>query len=190
MEMTSNGKSQNRREWVLAALEEYEGRLTSYAARLLSDEELGRDAVQHTFLRLCEQSPQKLDGRLAAWLFTVCRNKSLDMMRASGRTESVRHEELAEPIGHERDPADVVEDGDVHEGLRRLISQLPASQAEVIDLWLNGFSYREIGEITRRSEGAARVLLHRALTALREHPWTQNLLNPNRASRPAATGGA
>ena len=175
--MTANGKHKNRREWVLAALEEYEGRLTSYAARLLGDAELGRDAVQHTFLRLCDQSPHKLDGRLAPWLFTVCRNKSLDMIRSNGRAELPLHDDLAEPIGHEPDPAAVVEDSDIHEGLRRLIGQLPASQSEVIDLWLNGFAYRAIGEITERSEGAARVLLHRALAALREHPWTQNLLD-------------
>ncbi len=173
--MGTNGKPKNRRKWVIAALEEFESRLTTYAARLLGDEDLARDAVQHTFLKLCDQSPDELDSRLAAWLYTVCRNKSLDLLRAGGRSESLDDDDL-EPAGREHDPADVVEHDDLHECLRQLVATLPSAQREAIVLWQAGFTYREIGDITNRSEGAARVLVHRALTTLREHPWTRRLL--------------
>ncbi len=182
--MTANGKPKktDRREWVLSALDEFEGRLTRYAARLLHDENLACDAVQHTFLRLCDASQDELDGRLASWLFTVCRNKSLDMIRRNGRIESLVNDE-SRLLGEDTDPAEAAEQADVHAGLRRLVDRLPASQREAIDLWLEGFNYTEIAEITERSNGAARVLVHRALMQLREHPWTQRLLSEEQQAK-------
>src|SRR4051794_796992 len=64
-----------RREWVLAALEQFEGRLTRYAQRLTCDLDKARDVVQYVFLKLCDQSPKQIENRLAQWLYTVCRNR-------------------------------------------------------------------------------------------------------------------
>ena len=61
--------------------------------------------------------------------------------------------------------------------LRRMVEHLPAAQREALDLWIEGFSYREIAEIVSKQEGHIRVLVHRGLTNLREHPrvrkWMQ-----------------
>ena len=174
--MTVNGKPKSHREWVLAALDQFERRLTRYAARLLRDEELARDAVQHAFLRLCDKRPDELGDRLAPWLFTVCRNKALDMLRRNGRTEATAQHFEDSALGRELDPADSAELSDIHVGLRRLIDELPEGQREAIDLWLEGFTYREVARITRRNEGSVRVVVHRVLVKLREHPWTRRLL--------------
>ena len=64
---------QDKRAWVLAALEEFELRLLRYALRLLGDESSARDAVQHAFLRLCGESPDEHTRPLAPWLFAVVR---------------------------------------------------------------------------------------------------------------------
>jgi DNA-directed RNA polymerase specialized sigma24 family protein len=53
---------------------------------------------------------------------------------------------------------------------------LPAAQREAIDLWCEGFTYRQIAEITGRQEGHIRVLAHRGLAALRRHPLVQQYL--------------
>ena len=62
--------------WVLEAVEAYELPLLRYARRLLNDLDLANDAVQHAFVKLCEQSQEHLQGRVAPWLFRVCRNKA------------------------------------------------------------------------------------------------------------------
>lgn len=54
--------------------------------------------------------------------------------------------------------------------LRRLIEQVAVESAEVVDLWSDGFSYVQISEITTQTEGHIRVLVHRGLKAIREHP--------------------
>ena len=203
----SHGQKQpanERRQWVLAALDEYEGRLTRYALRLLGDLDLARDAVQHTFLKLCDdqvvgtlrvpsadlmapangtRSVPTTNSRLAAWLFTVCRNRATDLLRSHARERQAETEHAEQPTGHETDPALAAEEADFADLLRRLIRRLPASQREAIDLWAEGFAYAEIARIVERHEGHVRVLVHRGLKALREHPQVREVLEVRSASR-------
>jgi len=99
----------DRRGWVLSVLDEHEARLTRYAARLVGDEHAARDVVQHAFLRLCDQSPSDIDDRVAQWLFTVCRNRAVDVLRSRGRTTSLDRLDAHAGISTEPDPAVAVE---------------------------------------------------------------------------------
>lgn len=169
----------DQRQWVLATVDRYERPLTRYAYRMLDDDHAARDAVQHTFLQLCDQSPTKLGDGVTAWLFTVCRNKALDIVRKRDRIDEWS-EDGPEFSGREPDPASHVEAVDLHRCLIELVDRLPESQREAIDLWTQGFSYREIAGITQRGEGAVRVLVHRAITRLRENPKAKSLLADRR----------
>ena len=166
----------DRREWVLAALEQYEGRLLRYAQRLVGDLDQARDVVQFVFLRLCDEEPGAIGERLAQWLYTVCRNRALDVRMAVGRAASHGSSaSFTESPSRENDPAESAEQADLHACLRALVERLPASQREAIDLWAEGFSYSEISRILGRHEGHVRVLVHRGLKALREHPQVRAL---------------
>ncbi|MBN2474346.1 MAG: sigma-70 family RNA polymerase sigma factor [Pirellulales bacterium] len=171
----------DRRRWVLSVLDEYEVPLTRFAMRLLGDEEAARDVVQHAFLRLCDRSDDGLHDRVAPWLFTVCRNKAVDMLRRRGRMAPLGPE-AADCPSRGPDPAVAAERSELYRRLARLVDALPPSQREAVGLWAEGFSYREIAEISDRSEGNVRVLVHRALKQLRSQPLVQELLE-----RPAAT---
>jgi RNA polymerase sigma factor (sigma-70 family) len=206
--------AEKRREWVLAALDEYEVRLLRYALRLLGDADLARDCVQHAFLKLCDDkvagtlrvpSPENGksiadDGtrsvpttkdRLAAWLFRVCRNRAVDQLRQAGREESLSAAPTgadngpSPPLDRELDPAEASESRELAVCLRELIAKLPTAQREAIDLWCEGFCYREIAEITSRQEGHIRVLVHRGLTRLREHPRVRGWLEESRPPTPS-----
>lgn len=168
---------ERQRQWVLGALDEFEPRLVRYATRLLGDEHTGRDIVQFAFLRLCQTTPTEVGDRLAAWLYTVCRNRALDLLRQSGREQEL------DDAGDERDrsrlsvesrcdldPSAELERRELHECVRQAVDELPPSQREVLLLYSEGFPYREIATITSRSEGAVRVVVHRAIVRLREHP--------------------
>ncbi|MBN1590216.1 MAG: sigma-70 family RNA polymerase sigma factor [Pirellulales bacterium] len=162
-----------RRQWVLSTLDEYERRLVRYARRLLGDDSSARDAVQHTFVRLCEQPPESLNGRLGPWLFTVCRNRATDLLRSRQRTESLESADLPPALAAEPDPAEAAERGELHEQLRRRVARLPASQNEAVNLWADGFSYGEIAQIMETNQGNVRVLVHRGLNTLRNDPAVQ-----------------
>ena len=157
-----------RRQWVLAVLDRYEAPLVRDAARLLGDGDSAREAVQHAFLQLCECSPDELRGREAPWLFRVCRNKAMDLIRLRQRHSVDCEADLAALVGREPDPAEQAERQDLCSELARRVAQLPAGQREAIDLWCEGFSYRQISEIAGHSEGNVRVLVHRAIKQLRQ----------------------
>jgi RNA polymerase sigma factor (sigma-70 family) len=159
---------------VLAALDEFEGRLVRYARRLIGNEEEARDVVQFVFLRLCDEEAAKVEGRLAQWLFTVCRNRAMDVLRGSGREKDRGGH--SPPYSVERDPAEMAEEMDLHGLLREVVDHLPASQREAIDLWAEGFRYAEIGKILECEEGNVRVLVHRGLKAVREDRRVRELI--------------
>ena len=163
--------------WVLEAVELYELPLQRYARRMLGDFDLAADAVQHAFVKLCGESHARLEGRVAPWLFRVCRNKALDHLRRAGREQPSDDQGAAAcAVDGAADPAAVAEHEDMSRTLLALVRELPAPQREAIDLWCEGFTSREIAEITGRTEGHVRVLVHRGLAALRSHPLVQSLL--------------
>jgi RNA polymerase sigma factor (sigma-70 family) len=162
--------------WVIEAVEAYEAPLSRYARRLLADVDLAADAVQHAFVTLCSESRERLEGRVAPWLFRVCRNRALDHLRRAGRERTLGDGPATEadagtPLtAAADDPASRVERADLAALVRGLLADLPAPQRETIDLWCEGLSYRQIAEVTGRQEGHVRVLAHRGLTTLRRHP--------------------
>lgn len=169
-------ESNRRQEWVLAALDAYEGRLLRYAQRLTDgDVNLARDIVQHAFLQLCRQPPHELNGALGSWLYAVCRNRAIDLKRRGFRLEPFFGDEREAP-GRELDPAEELETRDAAELVRRAIETLSERQQEVVSLWSEGFAYREISQITGATENYVRVMIHRAFQTLREHPLLQRLI--------------
>ncbi len=163
-----------RRAWVLAALERHESELVRYAQRFVGDLHAARDVVQHAFLRLCDQDPKELRGREAAWLYRVCRNRALDWLRQAGRLQAF--DESAELAldrcddSESNDPAILAERGELSDVLRSLVARLPLLYREPLQLWSQGWTYREIAQVVERTEGNVRVLVHRAVKTLREHP--------------------
>ena len=80
-----------RAEWVRAAVDRFSGPLTRYAQVITGDIEQARDVVQDTFIRLCDEKPGRVDPYLAQWLFTVCRNRALDVQRKQSRRDYALH---------------------------------------------------------------------------------------------------
>ncbi|NBS24404.1 MAG: sigma-70 family RNA polymerase sigma factor [Altererythrobacter sp.] len=130
--------------WVLEAVEAYELPLLRYARRLLDDLDLANDAVQHAFVKLCEQSQEQVEGRVAPWLFRVCRNKAIDHLRRAGREQTLLDDGSGStaatapaiaPDSREADPADLAEQHDLADLVGQLLIHLPAAQRETLDLW-------------------------------------------------------
>src|SRR5712671_6460398 len=68
-----------------ALLRRFELPLLQYAARILGDRDRARDVVQETFVELQRSPRRQLDHAPAKWLFTVCRNRALNICRKEKR---------------------------------------------------------------------------------------------------------
>src|SRR5436305_2810402 len=154
--------------WVRGAVAQFEGPLTLYAVRLLRDAEAARDVVQETFLRLCVQERAVVESRLAEWLFTVCRNRALDVLRKESRMTRLSDEQVQHRASADPGPCDVAERRESAARVLDLLDSLPANQREVIRLkFQNGFSYQEISRISGHSVSNVGYLIHAGVKTLR-----------------------
>jgi RNA polymerase sigma-70 factor (ECF subfamily) len=166
-----NGNSpETPSDWLRSVVARYEGPLVRYAARITGDAERARDVVQDTFLRLCEQDRAELDGRLAQWLYTVCRRRALDVRRKEYRMQATIPERLEGASDSRNGQADAAaEQQELQQAVLALLAGLPENQQEVVRLkFQSGLSYREISGVTGLSVSNVGYLLHVAIKTVRQ----------------------
>jgi len=152
--------------WIVAALELHESSLIRYARWILSDLESAREVVQETFLRLCKEDPVRVEGHVAQWLFTVCRNLAFDARKKEARMTPLGDTEIA--VAPDLDERQTVSQ------VLQLVETLPKNQREVIYLKFQcDLSYKEISDITKLSVTNVGFLIHTAVRALRKQMLTE-----------------
>ena len=190
---------------ISALLDRYERPLVRYALSILRDLESARDVVQETFIRYVRAggaggiapvseegdsaagsgiSPPPSTDRVAAWLFTVCRNRALDYQRKHSRIVPMNFPDNR--ATEEPSPAAYLESRDTAASLLQLLEHLSPNQREVIRLkFQSDLSYKEIAEITQLSVTNVGFLLHTGLKKLRallqESPledWPRSTVTP------------
>jgi RNA polymerase sigma-70 factor (ECF subfamily) len=171
------------REWISAAVDQFEVPLTQYASRLLSgDVDRARDVVQDTFLRLWTADRSAVNGHLGQWLYRVCRNRALDVRRKESRMSALGDEQLettaARQFGASRSRHNRMDaDHDAANAPRdlpgaavmALLETLNDTQQEALRLkFQGGLSYKEIAAVMDITSNHVGVLIHHAIRALRE----------------------
>jgi len=159
-------------DWIQSAIEEHEGSLLRYANHFVHDLETARDVVQDTFLQLCRNPNEELRPRLAQWLFTVCRNRAIDVCRKERRMKLAPENQLDDHMSGQSDPSvDPVarlEKSESAIGLLQQVEKLPDRQQEVLRLKFHaGLSYKEIAEVTGLTSTNVGFILHTAISKLR-----------------------
>ena len=165
----STVRSPDHSAWLHSVFERFESRLINYCARLMGDLEAARDVVQDTFVRLCNQDRQKVEPIVAQWLYTVCRNRALDVLKKENRMNPLSDDRAAECHSREPDQASTMERRDEADSAMQLLERLPDRQRELIRLKVEGgLSYREMAEVTGLTVSNVGYLLHMGIKALRE----------------------
>ena len=157
-------------EQLQAIMDRYEEKLLKYSASILHDGDRAYDAVQEVFLKLWNTGRlgESRNG-LASWLFTVCRNRCLDMVRKDSRMTRLNEQiENSRPDEGVTPPA-AAEQHETTGQLATAIADLPAGQQEVLRLkFQNDFTYRQIAEITGQTVANVGFKLHCGLKKIRE----------------------
>lgn len=155
-------------ELVERAISEYESPLIGYAKTIVHDLDRARDVVQDTFIRLYQQDAGKVSDGLKSWLFTVCRNRALDILRKEKRMVAMEDDVLVGRDSGEPSPLQVVSDHERVELVKSYIARLPKNQATAILLkFEKGYSYQEISAETGLSQGNVGFLIHTGMKRLR-----------------------
>lgn len=175
--MKPDAENENAGNWIADAMREHQAPLHRYVARLMGgDQDRAQDVVQDAFMRLCQQAEGDVRGHEVEWLYTVCRNRAVDVMRKEGRMRSFAEGEVERVQTQDSRPGKALEKAETHAAVLQLIDQLPPNQQEVIRLkFQNGFSYKEISRITQHSVSNVGYLIHMAVKQLRQEVAAQKL---------------
>ncbi len=164
----SEKMAESREQFVEQALDQYEGPLIGYALGIVHDLERARDVVQDTFIRLYQQDREKVQRGLKTWLFTVCRNRALDILRKERRMVELEDEKAARIEDRTVAPDRAADWDERVAQVMNALDHLTDNQQEVIRLkFQQGLSYREISEATGLTSGNVGFLLHTGLKRLR-----------------------
>lgn len=153
----------NKEDWILKLLKKYESQLINYVGKILKNVEKAKEIVQDVFCILWTRDESQIQSHEKAWLFTVSRNKAIDLLRKEKRMSDHRQD-----IPFEEDPNLLNEKKQSHQEIIKQIEKLPSKQQEVLNLkFQNDFSYKEISQITGLSVSNVGYLIHTGLTSLK-----------------------
>lgn len=163
--------------WVPSVMADHEKPLIRYAAHITGDVERAREIVQDTFLQLCRQKPALIRDHLAQWLYTVCRNRALDVRQKERRMTGIDDAQLELHARSGPELSAALEQEEQLTDVLRILNTLPANQQEVLRLKFQGdLSYLEISRITNLSVSNVGFLIHTGLNTIRERVRTQPAL--------------
>ena len=146
----------------------YAPRVRRFLRHQLGDADLAEELLQRTFIKMIEALPRYHARGLpfGAWVFRIARNVAIDHRRTAHAT--VPLDAALDRASDTDDPVAAAERHQDRAVLRAAMDSLPADQREVL-IWrfFAGLSPAETAVLMGRSNGAVRILQHRALTSLR-----------------------
>ena len=139
-----------------------------YCFYLLGDHHDAEDATERTFLAALGAIDRYRDegATFRSWLFRIAHNQLANALRSRSRQRADPLDGVPEPAATD-DPARLAGLADDARRLRMAVASLSEDRRQVVILrFVDGLTAREIGNVLGRSEGAVRVLQHRALREL------------------------
>ena len=138
------------------------------------DPHAAEDITEEVFLKALAALPrfreqgEGQESTFKTWLYAIARN-AISNERRHGRRHPEDPIELALDLRAPDDPAATAETRLEAQRALDAVMELPPDRRQAVVLrFVNELSAREIGEVMGKSEGAVRVLIHRALASVRQ----------------------
>jgi len=144
-------------------VDEFSDGVYRFILKNIKDDEAAKDIVQESFARFWDKRKEVTSEKAKTYLFTTAYHTMIDMIRKEKRiTEfNARHQHL---VTVENDYSDL------SEILEKAVNALPEIQRTVVLLRdYEGYSYKEIGEITGLNEAQVKVYIYRARMLLKQY---------------------
>lgn len=143
------------------SVEEFADPVYRFIRGNLKDEDRANDIVQDSYEKLWRRVAE-IDFTVAkSWLFTTAYNTMIDIIRKEKRIITLEPD-------HENELIDESHYSDLNEILNEALQRLPEQQKISVMLRdYEGYSYKEIGEITGLSEANVKINIYRGRIALK-----------------------
>ena len=135
---------------LMTLFERFGSQVYGLALHVLRDSRLAEEASQDTFLKVWNKSVQwdPAKGQLDSWLLTIARYAAIDRLRREQR-HNAAGATFPDALPDHTPGATIVGDRRWIDGqlLRQLMAELPAEQAQVIELaFFQGMTHSELAE--------------------------------------------
>lgn len=148
----------------------FQQKLYRYALRIVGDHMEAEDVIQELLIKIWKKKDQflQIDNK-EAWCMTLTRNMSIDKTRKKKKHRASNIEDFYFIKDSSATPYQSIESQDNMSRLQSIISGLTEKQQTVIHLRdVEGYSYKEISDITGYTVDQIKVYLHRARMILRK----------------------
>lgn len=158
----------------------YDARICTYLARMVGNDDIGRELAQETFLKAWQALPQlQGDKKFEAWLYRIATNVAKDYLRHKQLIQWLPWKERNESI--EDRSLSVVED---QEMLILALAQVPLKYRQCVILRVvEERPHREIAELLGINEKNVSMYVKRGLDKLRQVLTQENKLNERTIER-------
>ncbi len=151
-----------RKEYNIA-VKEFSGRLYGYSLKYLKSAEDANDIVQDVFEKLWKNRKKVEREKAKSWLFTCAHNALINFIKKNSRItyhDKTISEDTVKCHSHEYEMKEIID---------KSLALLPPVQKSIILLRdLEGYNYKEIGEILELSEAQVKVYLFRARNKIKK----------------------
>ncbi len=145
------------------AVREFGDHVYRFIFRSIKDSHRADDIVQDTYEKLWRCVTEIEYGAVKSWLFSTAYNRMIDVIRKDSRLVGVEDYDDSSLYADENN-------NDLNEVLHRALQTLPEAQRSVILLRdYEGYSYKEIADITGLSEAQVKTYIFRGRVALRNY---------------------
>ncbi len=145
------------------AVKEHTRSIFRFLYKSLRDREATNDLVQDCYLKLWQNREKINPEKIKPWLFSVAHNAMLDYLTSSSRKVQLDEDFQAPPVFQKND-------FDAKAILERTLNELPPLQKSILLLRdMEGYEYREIGEILGLTEAQVKVYLFRARQKVKDY---------------------
>jgi RNA polymerase sigma-70 factor (ECF subfamily) len=143
------------------SVEEYADTVYSFIRGNLKDEQRANDIVQDSYEKLWRRVAEIDYAVVKSWLFTTAYNNMIDIIRKEKRIITLEPD-------HENELIYESHYSDLNEILNEALMRLPEQQKISVMLRdYEGYSYKEISEITGFSEANVKINIYRGRIALK-----------------------
>lgn len=144
---------------------DYYKRLLTYSNSIVRDENRAQEVVQDCFHKLLKQDYSKIETHPVQWLYTVCRNSSIKVLKKNQRyVEAHEHDSIDET----RDPSEQLEFQENVKILKKCMKKLSPRQQEVLKFrFFKDLNYEQSAKKMKTTSGNVGFLQSTALKELR-----------------------
>lgn len=144
-------------------VDKYSDGIYRFILKNIKDSDKAKDIVQESFVRLWDRVSEIKNEKAKSYLFTIAYHCFIDTIRKDKRTVSMEESS----IDHH---SEMNTFSDHKEIINEAVEKLPEIQKSVVLLRdYEGYSYKEIGEITELTEAQVKVYIYRARLFLKKY---------------------